>query len=301
MAPSIASTDSGGQSSGGFTAPAPDPDIAGIGVGLRKRSPLFIKVEEKVLGFSDQILITGFGLQLAGFIKLEGLSIYHQAIITFLATMSTSCHSLSVIILRKYFHTHALARQMRIGVMTISMLLLTANIIILQVGPGFVTSMEPAFQIYAPPGQPSYSTLYNQEVALLGAFIGLLALSLTLIIFWYTCSYLTFPNSHDAWLNPSAPGTGIIIEVELRRRLAALCMWFIPFLPLSPVFTSLLPYFLEIGFIQWGPAGGATGGTSERSWGYGQITPLLFLLLPILNAVSIYSGEKINETYFFRS
>ncbi|KAH6688838.1 hypothetical protein BKA61DRAFT_684684 [Leptodontidium sp. MPI-SDFR-AT-0119] len=142
-------------------------DIGLYQIGLRKRSSLYIKVEEKaLLGFSDQILITGFGLQIAGFIKLKQLSFYHQAVITYLATLSTSCHSLCVIILHEYFHKHALARQIRIGVMTIN-----------------------------------------------------------------------------------------------------------------------------FGFIQSGPAGGTTGGTSERSWGYGQITPLLFLLLPILNALSIYSEE----------
>ncbi|PVH78969.1 hypothetical protein DL98DRAFT_516339 [Cadophora sp. DSE1049] len=32
-------------------------------------------------------------------------------------------------------------------------------------------------------------------------------------------------------------------------------------------------------------------GTNEKTWGYGQITPLLFLLLPVLNAVSIYSED----------
>ncbi|KAL5322345.1 hypothetical protein ACEPPN_010318 [Leptodophora sp. 'Broadleaf-Isolate-01'] len=67
-------------------------------------------------------------------------------------------------------------------------------------------------------------------------------------------------------------------------------MW-MAFILVVFVFSSVLPYFIDFGFIQSGPAGGTTGGTSERSWGYGQITPLLFLLLPILNALSIYSAK----------
>ncbi|KAH7348828.1 hypothetical protein BKA65DRAFT_501523 [Rhexocercosporidium sp. MPI-PUGE-AT-0058] len=314
MASSIASTDLGDHSSRIDTASAPDPDIAGIGViisfiitfvvaislcidigiyqvGLRKRSSLFIKVEEKVLlGFSDQILITGFGLQLAGFIKLKELSIYHQGIITYLATLSTSCHSLSVIILRGYFHSHALARETRIGFMTISMLFLTVNLVVLQLGPGFIAGAGPAFQIYAPPGRSSYTTMNNQRPAL-GTLLGSMSLSTTFVVFWYTYSHLTSPKLYRTWFNPSASATGIIFGMEVHRWLVALNLCSIPFMPLSFVFSSILPYFLEAGVFKTEPPGGADGDASERSWGYGQITPLLFLLLPILNAVSIYSEE----------
>ncbi|KAG4427676.1 hypothetical protein IFR05_016840 [Cadophora sp. M221] len=290
MAHSIASTDSGGQSSGGFAAPAPDPDIAGIGViisfiitfvvaiglciditlyqaKLRKRSPLFIKVEEKVLlGFSDQILITGFGLQLAGFIKLKGLSIYHHGIITYLASLSTSCHSLSVIVLREYFHTHVIPRRIRIGVMTISMLLLTVNIIVLQVGPSFVTSMEPTFQIYFPPEQP-YDT-WDEGGATLGATIGMLGLLTTFILFLFTCNVITSPERSRTWLTPHsrmARPSGMHSHVWFVAGYVFAVHW----LPMWIVFSSLLPCFSETGFLQWRPAGGDTGGTSERSWGYG--------------------------------
>lgn len=99
---------------------------------------------------------------------------------------------------------------------------------------------------------------------------------------------MTSPESSLVSLVPNS-------ETGLRIYLMTLSMW-MAFILVVFVFSSVLPYFIDFGFIQSGPAGGTTGGTSERSWGYGQITPLLFLLLPILNALSIYSGENTNKT-----
>lgn len=78
-----------------------------------------------VLVFSDQQIVTGIAVLIAGFANLNrGISIYHWHIITYLAWMSSNVHLTSLTFLRDYLYANKSIRLWRISGMTVLFLLL---------------------------------------------------------------------------------------------------------------------------------------------------------------------------------
>ena len=136
-----------------------DPDIAGVGVisafivaaglavvisyiyvlineipHIRERvdSKRWSKVLERfILSLSDQQLVTGLAVLIAGFARWNEISIYHWEIITDLAFTSSNTHIATLVVLRRHFRERKnwWPRMLRVTFMVIlAILLFVANV-----------------------------------------------------------------------------------------------------------------------------------------------------------------------------
>lgn len=87
----------------------------------RRRFTFYIQVlETMVLGLSDTQLVTALAILIIGFAGLDnaGISVYHFTVITDLAWMSSNSHLLTLILLRKYLREQDLDERERFFVRT---------------------------------------------------------------------------------------------------------------------------------------------------------------------------------------
>lgn len=213
--------------------------------------------------------MTGIGIQIAGFIRLDSASMYHLNIIVNLAQLSTSTHLLTLYALREYFFTlqHSLARNARFGLMIVNIVALFS----LSVRTTFVreSSLYQRCAQFIEIEVPSYNT----ESIVLFVF--------SVLGTGYAITSMSIPR--EKWYHPVKQDT-------LSSRIYGAL-----FLPGITAF-SLAIFALKIRFSQAMYRGVLSSNPkirlegTEKEWTYGQIFPILLLLLPLLNACANYSG-----------
>lgn len=76
-------------------------------------------LQKAVLVFSDQQIITGIAILVAGFAGWEHISVYHWQVVVYLAWMSSNVHLTSLTFLRGYLQKNKVLRLWRLAGMTI--------------------------------------------------------------------------------------------------------------------------------------------------------------------------------------
>lgn len=84
-------------------------------------------IEKVVLNLSDQQLLTGLSVLVAGFGTHCSISVYHFAIVSDLAWFSANLHLSSLIVLQQYLLREKVPRNWRVVSMICTGLLLLAN------------------------------------------------------------------------------------------------------------------------------------------------------------------------------
>ena len=167
-------------------------------------------LEKFILALSDQQLVTGLAVLIAGFISPCSMSIYHFNIIAALGWFSSTTHLSTLAVLRGYFIEHPRLRNWRV----VAMLLVLAPLIIAQiVGYGSTLDNSLPFRCVFTPGSFSPVT-----------FMDLLSIIVILIFLGVTYSkrivrlYSLDPEwSLQAWLMD-----GIVLASKRRTRLSKL-------------------------------------------------------------------------------
>jgi hypothetical protein len=212
-----------------------------------------------LLSFSDQQIMTGIGIQSVGLAKLSTIVPYHFFIIWMLSLLSTATHLSTLLALVKDFQRDWVLRWLRRFLMLVNLVLSCVyGIFILNT---VTKGLKPTLPI-ACVGQVS-SNGANSNVAL--SFVGTVAvISGNCIVFalalWYT---------HNSKWAKLAQAVGFVILVAAgigaAVRVISLSQAFgTPSVPLSDM--------------------------TETEWSFGQLLPLLLLLLPLVSVVEISRG-----------
>lgn len=217
--------------------------------------------------------------KIAGFIQYRDLTVYHHGVITDIAVLSTLTHCLSLLCLRDYFLLHHLARRVRIIFMLPGIIFLIVNAALVGVLQGWESVSLTSDILSQRVGATGW------EVWGFGALFGLPIImgtvSFTVFTVW-GISYQSAPRNLVAkgpiWV-PIATGICIYLPLmSLVRTVVHLQMILSVY-----GFKGCRPGVIDTGHCN-------PGSSSELHWGYGQVSVMLFLLIPVLNAVGIYSG-----------
>ena len=89
------------------------------------QSPEWHKAMEKgVCAFSDQQIITGIAILIAGFSQLHSIDVYHWQLLVYLGWMSSNTHLTTLTMLRDYFRNRPFITSLRLSGMVILLILL---------------------------------------------------------------------------------------------------------------------------------------------------------------------------------
>lgn len=234
---------------------------------LALHKPIYIEfLRKNLLAFSDQQLITAIGVQVSAYIKICTISLYHFRIVACLGLLSTVTHFLTLVVLREYFLKRPFLRTLRIVFMVINFILIVNTIIIyLGYNHSTLSLTSLAMCYYRPHGRaPALDVLAPAFFASLGVFVSL--------------------------------GWGIFAMIM--RTMSSVAGFFTVWV-MVPVYVVTVLVITPIGLSGAQAIVSRSGttlvpiasGSSEKDWGFGQILPLLLMLLPVLSALEILSGE----------
>ena len=103
-------------------------------------------LERFVLALSDQQLVTGIAILIAGYIKPCSMDLYHFQILAALAWFSSTTHLSTLALVRDYLINHSLIRTWRVAGMVIMLIMLLAAQVFLEPGdlasPSIYCTME---------------------------------------------------------------------------------------------------------------------------------------------------------------
>jgi hypothetical protein len=248
---------------------------------LKVSDPWKRAIERLVLSFSDQQLVTGLAVLLVGYIGLpvsEGqISVLDFINVTNLAWFSGITHLITMFVLRDYFRdpAHSVLRAVRLTSMIAFGLFLIVSLAVTS-RRGFGALNCPAkcvFQHNAPAGfnvshaigaTPVTSELVGDDIE--SKNILFLTFSLIFLVVGYLLAII--PTFECGCKSSFAMD---ILIVSLNLLLYVLALWQI------------------FGYRAW--AQQLIGNQEENVWGFGQILPLLLLLLPVLQGLEILYGN----------
>ena len=282
------------------------------------------RLERFILTLSDQQLVTGLGILIAGFSTLCTRQVYHFKIISALAWFSSTTHLSTLAVLRVYFMNHRSLRAWRVVAMAciFVLLILTLVITILPLKPEAQTLC--VFSSWKSPGDRPGALSRMLEVILI--LIYLIITYRYRILGLYpiaTAQGLTswllgrepkgLPSLEEAMISAcfskSAQEIAIHRRVRYRQRLA----YFVESQKQCHTSTKELMYLntellqsflLEILTIFFGLVFGISQVVvyrslahpsqfvgNENTLGFGQLVALLLIMLPIMTAGEIYNGR----------
>lgn len=212
-----------------------------------------------MLGFSDQQLVTGICIQISGFLYICDITYYHLRIVYATAFLSSVTHIVSLMILRDYFTRHRYLSLFRVVCVCINLWMLLATHWL------------------------SFRVLWAHE-----------SLGVKVVCFWTTIGDIIYWIVNVILIAFFTYVAIITIYPRLRKIMplglgAISRKWAIRFalLLLTGVFalaSSTLQSTQALGRPLY-PIDG-----DEAAWSFGQTLPLLFLSLPFLTALEVFSG-----------
>ncbi|KAF2430795.1 hypothetical protein EJ08DRAFT_588420 [Tothia fuscella] len=214
-----------------------------------------------LLSFSDQQILTGIGIQSVGLAKMQSMVPYHFFIIWMLSLLSTATHLATLLALVNDFKRDWILRWLRQFLMFINLVLSCVfGIFVLQ---AVMKDLDQTLPIACVWQLPSHKAQSNAAISIAGT-IAVIAGNVLVFVFgvWYLHSQT------KRWLK-------IFQVVGLIILFASAAGATIRVILLSQAF---------------GTPSVNLDGTGEREWSFGQLLPILLLLLPLVSAVEIYRG-----------
>lgn len=273
-------------------------------------------IVEFILTLSDQQLVTGLAILIAGVMNLKHLTRFEFIAVHSLAWFSSTTHLATLDCLREYFNIHKVPRNARvIGIVCFLVLLVAAIVIRALIA---MSGMEPYQPLYcAWPLHWSISERSNWY----GPFNIVWQMSwltvLTFVVFSYVIRIQDFytgcrcPLYMPAWLYwkfTSFESAGVSYQRIYKRRKAALRLQRLLRFDKRNSFLRLLPHAYDESFLSIVPGiafsfvyglsqvaasrfGMKVRLPSNAVWGYGQIVSILLLCVPFIAAGETYSSK----------
>jgi len=219
-----------------------------------------------LLALSDQQIITGIGIQSVGLAKMPSMVPYHFFIIWMLSILSTATHLATLLALVADFRRDWVIRWMRQGLMLVNLILSCAfGVIVLESIMKMLPQTLPIACVWnssAPESKVSVSNPALSVVATIAVIAG------QLLVFVLGTIYL-HSNKNPRWLKPMRV-LGLVFLVAIA------------------IGASTRVFFLSQAF---GHPNVSLNSEKEKQWSFGQLLPLLLLLLPLNSMVEMLRGE----------
>lgn len=233
-------------------------------LGLRKSTSAPI-CRKLLQSFSDQQILTGIGIQSVGLAKMKSMVPYHFFIIWLLSLLSTATNLATLLALVNDFKRDWVLRWLRQILMLINMFLgILSGIFVLQT---VLKNMEPRLPIACVWEVESRGKSSNAALSVAGT-IAVIAGQVITFVFatWYLHN-----RQNPAWLK----------TVQVIGLVTCLAM----------SVGATVRVVLEAQAFGNAPDSVNLVGPSEGNWSYGQLLPLLLLVLPLISTVEIMRGE----------
>lgn len=285
-----------------------------------------------LLGFSDQQLVTGLGILIATIANSANVTVYELRIIYNLAYLSAVTHLVTLIALPLYFYEHSPVRNFRaIGIFVFIVLISFVQVVLLLAGDsddpesGGVNEGRPILCIAN--GHDRRSSLSFVD------FLNETYILWLLITSYVESTYMLFLDprklhTHSIWVykiwtslhpfNRQLPGKEILLHnVNLQHAVMIspeVLEWSQPkrrhrrlwwngfsgwnitqYRHSFLMFFSTLTYFLNLGVSEMISIQGKDIKTTNdsRKMGFGQVVPIVLLVVPLLAATEIYDGKRL--------
>ncbi|XPS98165.1 hypothetical protein M3J09_007376 [Ascochyta lentis] len=234
-------------------------------LGLRKSTSA--PVCRKLLqSFSDQQIITGIGIQSIGLTKMQSMVPYHFFIIWLLSLLSTATNLATLLALVNDFKRDWVLRWLRQFFMLVNLFLgILSGIFILQT---VVKNLEPRLPIACVWEVQSRGSSPNAALSMVGTIAVIAAQAIVFILStWYLHN-----RANPAWLK----------SVQVVGLFALLAMGI----------GATVRVIMESQAFGSPPKALNLTGPSEKSWSYGQLLPLLLLVMPFISTIEVIRGES---------
>ncbi len=300
---------------------------------LRKYSKsargLELTLRRAVLIFSDQQVVTGIALLSSGYAQLKsGIVIYHWQILVYVAWFSSITHLATLTVLRQYFRDNHAARRWRFVLMLVTVTML--GVALLPTGDalwltGVWLAGEDAANVRGVPTLcyfqrlvsrtphqrytidlgSTYPMIISLFVLISGYLMRLVKLSETATAF--SRRWIRIKPSHkigslrDSALKRVARPTPRILNSHWVSAYVFLEALHIFLRALLDIFESVLWEILWLAFaLAWGTRNlfntrAYSGDKTENTWGFGQLFPVLLLVLPLLSIVETYHEKDLSR------
>ncbi|KAG0650025.1 hypothetical protein D0Z07_3713 [Hyphodiscus hymeniophilus] len=227
-----------------------------------KRNTEAIVLRKLLLSFSDQQIITGIGIQCVALAKMESMIPYHFFIVWMLSLLSTATHISSILALVNDFKRDWVLRWLRQFFMFVNLILsMASGIFILET---VMKDLQPTLPIACVWEVEPHSAASNAGVSIAGTIAVMAGQAIFFALgVWY------FHVQNPQWLRiVQISGLVVLIALGLGATIRVIL--------LSQAFGSPSVKLKD---------------TAEKDWSFGQLLPLLLLLLPVVSAVEIMRGE----------
>ncbi|KAF2801474.1 uncharacterized protein BDZ99DRAFT_469659 [Mytilinidion resinicola] len=229
------------------------------------RSPLLSPIPRKLLlSFSDQQLLTGLGIQSVGLAKMNTMVPYHFFIIWMLSLLATATHLATLLALVQDFKRDWVLRWLRQLLMLVSMSLsVVMGVFVLK---SVLHNLPPTLPIACVWDVPaSKGSTSNAGLSIAGTIAVMAASAILFIIStWYLHN-----RNNQKWLK-SIQVVGLIL------------------LAVMGVGAAVRVVLLSQAF---GTPNLRLSDEGEKVWSFGQLLPLLLLLLPVVSSIELWRGE----------
>lgn len=218
-----------------------------------------------LLSFSDQQILTGIGIQSVALAKINVMIPYHFFLIWMLSSISTATHSAALLALFNDFKRDWILRWLRQFLMFVNLLLsIVMGVYVLKdVTTNLAGTL--AIQCVWTDGAEAAPTSRKDTVLSIVGTIGVMVGNA--IVFAMAVWYLH--SGTQAWL-------------RIMRIISLI------FLAVIGIGAAVRVILLSQAF---GHPSVNLSDSAEKDWSFGQLLPLLLLLLPIMSAIEIFRGE----------
>ena len=217
-----------------------------------------------LLSFSDQQIITGIGIQSVALAKMKSMVPYHFFIVWMLSLLSTATHIGTLLALVNDFKRDWVLRWLRQFFMFVNLALsMVSGIFILE---SVMKDLQPTLPIACVWEVQPHSAASNAGISVTGT-IAVMAGNLIFFALgvWY------FHVKDPKWLK-IVQIVGLLVLIAIGAGAAIRVML------LSQAFGSPSVKLADTG---------------EKDWSFGQLLPLLLLLLPLVSAIEIIRGKSL--------
>ncbi|KAF1954524.1 hypothetical protein CC80DRAFT_536706 [Byssothecium circinans] len=273
-------------------------------------------LNEIVLAFSDQQIVTGIAILISGFVQIEkGLSTHHWANIVNLAWFSSVSHLTTLTMLRKYLQKKK--RLWRLIGMALMLVMLACGMGSLGY---YYKAAHPAWCLFRPNDwkkelmtPPYYNSIY---VGCALTVIGLGYVARVILLYPSTSDSIKkklekYRIGIDGYLvsqHARIPKSARPIPVLWRIYYKICCSFYVLAVLAIDLYSSMLWEITWLGFtLVWGTVrlfrernfiqqtNDTNVGWDENIWGFGQVLPIVLLALPFASAYEAMNADFYDE------
>lgn len=275
-------------------------------------SPWTRVLQKAILHLSDTHIVTGLAILTAGFIQSCRLSVYHFHVVIYLAWLASSTHMTTLTMLRSYLRHHRPVLRWRVIAMTAMFVMLVAALALTasRVWPdrdGFEDILyfdSPVRCAWEHEYMRSWSSDALFSICLVTA--GFLARLSKLFVSTSEIFRLWLRDRPSSWLKRRfdtaeryARSSNTVATRFYWKSLATFILGiYVEARSLYDLYESLLSELIWLSFsLLWGTTKifawrmNAPVRQYENDWGFGQLVPLLLLLLPMVAVPDLYAGK----------